>query len=96
MVSLEDRFNALATSLFVPSDILIVDKGYPIEMIRIVTVVECTRVAVFLTLGIDAVGRILLPPSVTPAFSLADIYLINQGLVHYALFLRRQSDPPFF
>jgi hypothetical protein len=82
MVSLEDRFHTLATNLFVPSDILIVDKGYPIEMIRIVTVEGCTRVTVFLTLGIDAVGQILLHPSLTPAFSLPDIYLINQGLAH--------------
>jgi hypothetical protein len=95
MVSIEDRFNTLATSLFVPSDILIVDKGCPFEMICIKMVEECTRVAVILTLGIDAVARILLPSSITPAFYLPGIYLINQGLVHYTLYLRRESDPPF-
>jgi hypothetical protein len=46
----------------------------------------------YLSLVIDAVARILLPLSITPIFSLSDISLINQGSVHYSLYLRRQPD----
>jgi phosphoribosyl-dephospho-CoA transferase len=44
-------------------------------------------------MGDELVARIILPHSLSPAFSLPDVFLVNQNLATYALYLRRQTDP---
>jgi hypothetical protein len=80
MTSLSLRFSALAAHVYIPTDLLIVDKGYPIQFICYEMEESGPRVML-------AVARITLPHSLSPAFSLADMYLVNQHLLNYAIYV---------
>lgn len=53
------------------------------------------RVMLYITMGDEIVIRIMLPRSLSPAFFLPDINLVNQNDAKYALYLHQLPDPPY-
>jgi hypothetical protein len=95
MSCLQDKFNTIAASTYIPADVLIIDKPYPIRFLSYETLDGGPRVILYISLFEQSTARIMLPYSLSPAFSIPDMYLINQNIMRCSLYVRRQPDPPY-